>query len=525
MKVVLVFCAALAATAVLGAEMTATPEELARMVAEDVAKPVRPIGVNGQEPWNDMAIWFMYPPTIVFPKCQYDVQYRHVVIDAANQVYTWSDGSPSVNLESIWGQMPPGRTEVWNEPGFPKPIGRQQRCFWKMTPFNAETIYPKGKRSFREAERMGYEYMANLPHIKYFAEKGEPLADYELNCYPAKIHSAVISAMVAYGHLVPEKREEALKLARTVADYLISISLPPDSPLANFPPTYWGDKMAAAYRRGQNMLQYPSHAGMAYMRLYDEVKDEKYLEAAIRIADTYMRLQGEDGTWPLMLSEADGSPISNNRLMPPRIIRFLVQIASKTGNAAYLEAADRAFGFLEKGPLTDWNWEGQFEDQPLMPSKYLNHCNWVPLETAMLLLERFPKDERRIAQAREILRFVEEQFICWKAPFEGRMPIYTETPDPWIVETAAVEQFWYRDVIDASVAMSILAFEAMYRATGNPLDLAKARALGNAMTFAQNDEGRIPTAWSMQYQSMPSNDWMNCMEADIRALHALAELE
>jgi hypothetical protein len=93
------------------------------------------------------------------------------------------------------------------------------------------------------------------------------------------------------------------------------------------------------------------------------------------------------------------------------------------------------------------------------------------------------------------------------------------------VETAAVEQFWYRDVIDASVAMSILAFEAMYRATGNPLDLAKARALGNAMTFAQNDEGRLPTVWSKRYQSMPSTDWMNCMEADFRALHALAELD
>ena len=30
---------------------------------------------------------------------------------------------------------------------------------------------------------------------------------------------------------------------------------------------------------------------------------------------------------------------------------------------------------------------------------------------APLLLERFPKDEKRIAQAREILRFAEEQFI------------------------------------------------------------------------------------------------------------------
>ena len=96
------------------------------------------------------------------------------------------------------------------------------------------------------------------------------MADYELNCYPAKIHSAVISAMVAYGRLVPEKREEALKLARTLADFLLSISLPPDSPLANWPPTYWGDKLAASGRRGQNMLQYPCHAGQAGPRDADD---------------------------------------------------------------------------------------------------------------------------------------------------------------------------------------------------------------------------------------------------------------
>ena len=159
-----------------------------------------------------------------------------------------------------------------------------------------------------------------------------------------------------------------------------------------------------------------------------------------------------------------------------------------------------------------------------MTSKYLNQCNAFPVETALLLLELFPKDEKRIAQARELIRFVEDQFICWKAPFEGGLPIYTEDPiDQWVVETAVIEQFWYRDVIDASAASCILAFEAMYRATGNPLDLAKARALGNAMTFTQSDEGRLPTVWSKRVQSDASLDWMNCMAYDIRALHALAE--
>ena len=35
-----------------------------------------------------------------------------------------------------------------------------------------------------------------------------------------------------------------------------------------------------------------------------------------RIAETYLRLQGEDGTWYLKMNETDGSPVSGNRLVP-----------------------------------------------------------------------------------------------------------------------------------------------------------------------------------------------------------------
>ena len=35
--------------------MKVSNEELAGMVAEDTAIPVRPVGVNGQKPWNAVA--------------------------------------------------------------------------------------------------------------------------------------------------------------------------------------------------------------------------------------------------------------------------------------------------------------------------------------------------------------------------------------------------------------------------------------------------------------------------------------
>ena len=41
----------------------AANSDLAHRVEEDVAQPVRPIGVDGQEGWNVRASLFMYPPT------------------------------------------------------------------------------------------------------------------------------------------------------------------------------------------------------------------------------------------------------------------------------------------------------------------------------------------------------------------------------------------------------------------------------------------------------------------------------
>ena len=509
------------------AQMNITNDELTKMVAEDVAKPVRPIGVNGQESWNANAIWFIYPPTIVFQEDPNVAnQYHHVVIDAENHVYHWGAKSPVVSLEEIWDKLAVGRVEVWCEAGSyasGHQRSRQYRCFWKMAPFKPGA-YPKAQRSYREAEMLGYEYIYNLPFLQEFVKTGKP-SDYILNCYPSKIHSAVVSAMVAYASLVPERREAALKMAKTVADYLLSISMPEGTPLEYFTPTYAGQELSAGDRLGQNMLLYPASVGMAFLELYGVLHDEKYLTAAKNIGKTYARLQGEDGTWYLMLNEKDGMPIGNNRLLPTGIVEFLYKLHEVTQDDVMKAVADRAFSFIDNGPLKDWNWEGQFEDQALT-EKYVNLANSMPNRTIEILLNRWPNTPERIEQARELQRFVEDQFVCWEQPYKGmELPLYGTVCDPWLVEPAVVEQYHYRDVIDGSAAVTISALLALYRTTHNPLDLAKARALGDAMVRTQHDNGRLPTVWSKRFDTMAGHDWLNCFAEDLKVLHKLADFE
>ena len=71
------------------------------------------------------------------------------------------------------------------------------------------------------------------------------------------------------------------------------------------------------------------------------------------------------------------------------------------------------------------------------------------------------------------------------------------------------------------MAKMIRYFLFLYDLERNPLDLAKARALGDSITRIQCPDGRIPT-W-LNPDRPTANDWINCMFATANALKMLAE--
>ena len=241
----------------------------------------------------------------------------------------------------------------------------------------------------------------------------------------------------------------------------------------------------------------------------------------MRVADLYLRLQGEDGTWPLNAWLEDGRPVERNRLVPVHMLGFLERLYGLTGDGRYRAAADRAFAYVEKGPLATWNWEGQFED--VVPTEpYRNLTKHDACDTAMYLVGRFPSDPRRLAQARELVRFAEDQFVCWERPMHGVKDPRC-TANVWCCESwrcpAVLEQYNCYVPIDSSAAKMVRTFLAMFRATGNPLDLARARALGDAIVRETHDDGYLPTFWMDSRE-----DWPNCMLASAAALVELSRV-
>jgi len=454
--------------------------------AQEKAKtPIRP-GVPGQRPfWNGAAKAFIHPPSFDVPSVAGCTSYSFSLTDEAGRCDTWTAKEPYAPIPSdLWDAKAPGY--------YTFRCGSFVRKFYRAAVFRGP--YPAGVSDSRTAAKRVYASVFNLPQVKGWLTESEPPKGYDLYCYPAKILSSMIRALVRHAQYSPADSSTALAIARRMADWLIGVSQPEGTPLAHFPPTYWGDRRDVAVKNaGQNMISYPAQAANAYLDLADATGERKYREAAVRIVGTYAKLQGPDGSWPLKVRECNGEPVRANRIVPGRyILEMLDRVAALDPTVA--DVRDRAFAYVLNGPVRTWNWDGQFEDMDPLPP-YKNLQKGVAIDTAVRL---FAKGEIRTAL--ELVDWCEDQFTVWSDPIHNMDWRNWKTP-------TALEQYDYYTPIDASMADMIRGFHAAYKATGQALYLAKAKALADNITRHQRADGTIPT----YFDSRKGSDWVNCM--------------
>ena len=493
---------------------------IAALVREDLRHEVHPGGVEGRPFWNGNARFFMYAPSFDFPTDAHAVGYRFDVVDAKGRCHSFNADRPTASLQPVWDKLPTGWTSVMCR-SLDKREERHMlkgcRTFWKSAPFTG--AYPPAACPYATCAERALGWLFEQPAWKkLIADKDASACGYwGVQSYPTKMIAAVVSAICS-GEPDPRRLAEA----RICADWLISVSEPAGRPLAFFPPTYKcrDPKKATGVVRdyyGQVMLVYPAQFGDALLSLWKKTGDDRYLAQAKGIAETYLHLQGEDGTWFLKMRTEDGREAVPNRLVPiDTAIPFLERMFRETGDVRCRAAADRAFAYVEKNLVRNWNWEGQFEDVD-PDSAYRNLTKHGACAAAIYLCERFPNDTARVALARELLRFSEDQFVCWEKPF----PDYAESHDlqkmeEWTLPGVLEQYYWYVP-IDSSASKLIRTYLALYRVEKNPLDLAKARALADAMTRMQMADGAIPTHWQGKLRC----SWWNCLLSDVQALREL----
>ncbi|MBP9989043.1 MAG: hypothetical protein KBT46_06045 [Ruminococcus sp.] len=488
-------------------------------------------GGCGRPFWNAEAFQFMYVPSFQFQSISGCKKYRFTAKDENGNIHTFDAPKPSALLTEIWGELPEGVVELTvrtvnddNSEGYL--VGA--RTFYKLAPFCADL--PEAKCSYKECATRAYDYIMNLSYVRFWLDNGVPDPNYILNVYPSKTHSAIIGAMLNMMTLCPDKADDALKIARNAADYLMEITPNDNSPLNGVPPTYKLDYCEIAWkhffgtvvaeRSNTIMMIYPSYVGKAYLQLEEKTKEQKYLDAAIKIGEFYLSTVQKNGTWYIIIDDKTGEPVSYNYCDPmPNVVPFLMKLYERTGEEKWKTLSDNAISYIERETLMSYNWEGQFEDSGLS-ANYSNLTHFGAAALVRHYAAYYSDDENKMKIAEDVARFIEDQFVVWNKP----APWNKDSADVslWPVPCALEQYNWYVP-IDASSASVINTFIALYKAGRGELYLAKAKALTDTITRVQHDDGMIPTHWMDEETLNGHNFWINCMIATANTVEAMAE--
>ncbi len=469
--------------------------------------------------WNRMARRFIHAPSFEFTLTNNAASYRYTARHRDSAVdYTFAATTPWQPLSNIWAALPVGYVDLTVTPldaGGADQSGAQTRSFYRAACFSGP--YAAGARPYRDAARLCYAGVYNLPHVQNWLVTGTPADSYDLYCYPAKIIASLIEAMVAHSELteVAAEKTHAMAIAEAAAGWMIANSQPAGTPLEYLPPTYWGSKRTAASYAGQNMMIYPPDAALSYLKLYEATSNVTYRTAALNIAQTLRTLQLTNGSWYLKIWESNGQPVTSNIVIPEGYFEELfVRAAEITGDVTFLTCGTRSRDYVMTGPFVTYNWEGQFEDVQPTPA-YENLEKGKPAEFSSYLFTLSASNAALLPQARELLAWCEDQFTVWSQPLTHLDSANWKMP-------CALEQYGYYTPIDASVSDMIRGYAAAYAVTGDNLYLAKAIALADNITRTQRPDGTIPTYFDSRADT--GVDWLNCMIFSARVLMRLDEV-
>ena len=201
--------------------------------------PIRP-GVPGKAPfWNGHARAFIHPPAFSFTNVAGAASYRFTLTPEQGAPVAWTVPEPWTPLKAdVWNCLAPAyytvKAEGMAADGTSVGVAGERK-FYRAAVFKGP--YAPAKTDYRAAARRVYASVFNLPHVQAWATNDDPPKGYDPYCYPAKILSSMIRALVRHAKYEPKDAARALALARKMADWMIAQSQPAGAPLAHCPPT------------------------------------------------------------------------------------------------------------------------------------------------------------------------------------------------------------------------------------------------------------------------------------------------
>jgi hypothetical protein len=483
------------------------------------ATPVRP-GEPGRIPfWNQFARRFIFPPAFNFVDSTASSSYRFIVTAVADsQSHSFIAATSYHPLTPIWKELAAGEYLLRIE-SIPLGACVGERRFMKSPHFRG--IIDAPAYSYTESARRCFADVFDQEKVQAWLTEGKPYPYYPKWIYPAKMMGSLAAGMAHYSHLLAagKRKTDVLTVARRAANFLLSLSEPAGRPWEYCPPTFWDgvNRDIHPIFMGELLTSEPAETGMCYLDLYEASGDSTYLKAAINIAKTFAKNQLPQGTWHQRIELATGKPLESSLMVPAAVIGFFDRLIESYGLEIVRSARQRAFNWCMDHPMKTFNWEAQFEDTRPR-NQYKNQSHREANLFAALLFRECKTHPEYLDLAIEVLRWAEDSFVIWEKSdpvlaflwfkpntrWNGNDPYFGTD---WFVP-CAVEQYAFYTPINGATAGFIDVFLEAFKATRNPVYLAKAVALANTLTLAQRywGGGEIPTHLR---KVMPELNWMN----------------
>ena len=493
------------------------------------AEQLRPGAPGGAPFWTVFAERFIFAPAFDFKPVSGAVRYRFSLRSAKDgSTHTFDADVPHAPLSPIWAAVPAGDVElkVMGLSADGREVGRAgEKRFFRAAPFDGPYLTPG--MSYEASGRLALDKAMAKPFVLSWLQTREPDYSYYFYRYPAKLFGSLIVGAVTQARLKAgtDEAKRMTELARIVADYNIRTSFPAGKPLEHFPPAYGGPtvgKNAKSHMQLSNyMIIAAAESGQAYLDLYDLTRDHKYLEAAKRIAQTYLKTQLRNGTWICYLNHETGAPTADKLAIPTSTINYLERLKNDYNVEGLQPAIERAFAWIMENPVKDFEWLAQYEDVGLANApKYKRMSREQPCAFALYLCRTRASDPKMVALAEELIRFSEDQFITWEEMEDVMVTSGSGTlrrptddtlrPPGWYSKTWLLpvvhEQYGFWMPSARNTGLMIETYWHAYRATKKEVYLAKALSIANNFTRVQSlHDGEYPTMFTPHKM----NYWLN----------------
>lgn len=336
--------------------------------------------------------------------------------------------------------------------------------------------------------------------------------------YPCITINNMIWAFLAHIRNNGPQSAEALRLARVSADWALEHRQPDSGALPLFPySTISRGNFGGSVEGDSVNLFRASWFAMSLVDLYQLTRYEPYLAYARHIADTTVKFQNGDGSFPYRVNPKTGAVTEQYNCSVLEFVELAEKLESYGFDARRALAARRALEWVLAYVCETRNWKAAYED--VGETKFYTNLSQMPAQQLIRYLCRHGQDDPSyLPEAVRLNRWVEDQFVTF-GPENEASPVRAKGP-------LVFEQYLCWWPMDGHTANWILSLIELHKATGEPAYLDKAKAAANAICAGQYEDGQFST-WGRDFETgeSPANspNWYNAGAFSDWALYSLVQ--